>query len=80
VTASLSQYLPLGDLAKILVACLVVAVAAPSAVTLGIVGLDRRTRAVKHHSSTVAGTLLVGLAVAILAALIGLGLAALINR
>ena len=45
IVASLKDYLPLGDLAKILAVCLVVAVIAPAAVWVGIVGLDRRARA-----------------------------------
>jgi len=77
--ASLEQYLPLGDLGKIVAVCLVVAVVAPTAVSVGIVGLDRRARAGETHSSPVAGTLLLVVAVAILAALIGIGLYALVT-
>jgi hypothetical protein len=73
VVASLSQYLPLDDLAKILVVCLVVAVIAPSAVSVAIAGLDRRAR----HANDGTGTALVVLGVAVIAALIGAGLYAL---
>jgi hypothetical protein len=80
VIASLDQYLPLGDLGKIVLVCLFVAVVAPSAVSLGIVGLDRRARAVDHHSSRASGTLLIAVALAVLAALVAVGLYALVNR
>jgi hypothetical protein len=71
--ASLGDYLPLGDLAKIVVVCLGVAVAAPAAVSLGIVGLDLRERS----TSRVSGTVLVALGVLVVAALIAIGLYAL---
>src|SRR5262249_48361557 len=80
VIASLSEYLPLGDLGKIVLVCLFVAVVAPSAVSLGIVGLGQRTPAVERHSSAATGTLLIVVALAILGALIGVGLYALVNR
>jgi hypothetical protein len=73
VLASLSQYLPFDDLAKILVVCLVVAVIAPSAVSVAIAGLDRRAR----HANDATGTALVVIGVAVIAALIGAGLYAL---
>jgi hypothetical protein len=76
-TASLSQYLPLSDLAKIVLACLLVAVVAPTAVSVGIRGLDQRTRARETHGSGAVGTLLLVVAVAVLAALIGAGIYAL---
>ena len=71
--ASLQDYLPLDDLVKIVVVCLVVAVVAPSAVSLAIAGLDRRAR----HTGDVTGTVFVVLGVAAIAALIGAGLYAL---
>jgi hypothetical protein len=74
IVAKLSDYLPLADLAKILVVCLVVAVIAPAAVSVGIVGLDRREQAAESRSSTVTGTALIVFAVGVLAALIGAGL------
>lgn len=75
--ASLSDYLPFSDLVKIVAVCLVVAVVAPTAVSVGIVGLDRRARASETHSSPAVGTVLVVVGVAVLAALIGIGLYAL---
>ena len=78
--ASFSQYLPLGDLWKIVIACLVVALVAPTSVAIAIAGLDRRAEATEHHRSQVPGDLLVVLGAAILAALIGAGIYALVNR
>ena len=73
VLASLSQYLPLADLVKIVVVCLVVAVVAPAAVSVAIAGLDRRSR----HANDATGTALVVVGIAVIAALIGAGLYAL---
>ena len=72
---SLSTYLPAGDLAKIVMATLLVAVVAPSATAVAIAGLDRR-----DAGSVRAGNALVVLGAGILATLVGLGLYALINR
>jgi hypothetical protein len=77
ILSSLSDYIPFGDLAKIVVVCLFVAVVAPSAVSISIVGLDRRAQATAGRSGTAAGTALIALGVAIIAALIALGLYAL---
>jgi hypothetical protein len=41
-TLAISTYLPAGDLAKIIAAVLIVAVIAPSAVSIAVVGLNRR--------------------------------------
>jgi hypothetical protein len=71
--ASFSEYLPLDDLVKILGVCLAVAVIAPSAATLAIVGHDRRTRA-GASSGRVSGLALILLGVGILAALVGFGI------
>src|SRR5262249_8111663 len=67
-------YLPLQDLLEIVAACLVVAVAAPSAVTIAIVGLDRRDRAATPRSGAASGLALLALGIGIVLALIGLGL------
>jgi hypothetical protein len=74
ITASLSDYFPLADLLKILAVCLVVAVAAPSAVSIAIVGLDRRSHANGLSSNDGSALALIVLGVAILVALVGLGL------
>jgi hypothetical protein len=60
--ASFKDYLPLSDLWKIVVACLVVAVIAPLAVSLAIVGEVRNRKA------------LVVLGVAVVAGLVAAGL------
>jgi succinate dehydrogenase/fumarate reductase cytochrome b subunit len=75
--ASLSDYLPLSDLAKIIAACLVVAVVAPAAVAIAIAGLDRRSGSGERRASPAGGLALVVVGVAILCALIGAGLYAL---
>ena len=75
--ASLQAYLPLDDLAKIILATLVVAVIAPAAVSLAIDGLDRRATSIEQHRRPVTGVALVVVGVAIIAALIALGLYAL---
>jgi hypothetical protein len=72
--ASLQQYLPLDDLAKIIVATLAVAVIAPAAVSVAIAGLDRRASSMERHTSPVPGIALVVVGVAVIAALIGAGL------
>jgi len=72
---SFSDYLPLSDLAKILAVALVVAVMAPAAVSVGIVGLDRR-----EHGDTGSGTALLAVGVGVLAVLVGVGLYALVHK
>ena len=72
---AISTYLPAGDLAKIIAAALIVAVIAPSAVSVAVVGLDRRAT-----GSAQVGTGLVALGVGALVALVAAGLYALINR
>jgi hypothetical protein len=72
---AISTYLPAGDLAKIIAAVLIVAVVAPTAVSVAIVGLDRRT-----SGSRRVGAGLVVLGAAVLALLVSVGLFALVNR
>jgi len=78
IVAAFSDYLPLDDLVRILAVCLFVAVVAPAAVSVSIVGFDRRAQA-KMGSSRTAGLALIVLGAATLAALVALGLYALIN-
>jgi hypothetical protein len=75
--ASLDEYLPLGDLVKIVLVCLAVAVIAPSAVSVAIAGLDLRERSAERHERGLSGIALVVAGVAVLCALIGAGLYAL---
>ena len=72
---AISTYLPAGDLAKIIATVLIVAVIAPSAVSIAVVGLDRRA-----EGSPQVGAGLVALGVGVLAALVDVGLDALVNR
>jgi hypothetical protein len=72
---AISTYLPAGDLAKIIAAVLIVAIIAPSAVSIGVVGLDRRA-----SGSPQLGAGLVALGVGVLAVLVAVGLYALVNR
>jgi len=80
IEAAFSEYFPTGDLLKILLVCVAVAVVAPAGVSVAITGLDRRARAEQSHASTVSGTSLVVAGVGVLAALIALGIYALVNR
>ena len=73
IVAAFSDYLPVGDLVKIVVACLAVAVIAPAAVSVAVVGLDLRD----HRRETGRGAVLVGVGIAVLVALIVIGLYAL---
>lgn len=72
---SFGDYLPLSELAKILAVTLAVAVAAPSAASIAIVGLDRRSA-----GAVVRGNVLVGIGACVLVLLVAAGLYALISR
>jgi len=75
--ASLDDYLPLADLWKIVLVCLLVAVIAPTAVSVAIAGLDLRERSAERHEGGLPGLALVVAGVAVVCALIGAGLYAL---
>ena len=72
---SVNDYLPLAELVRILAVTLTVAVVAPSAASVAIVGLDRR-----HSGSTGVGNSLIALGAATLVLLVALGLYALVDR
>jgi hypothetical protein len=72
---SLGDYLPLSDLVKIVAVTLAIAVVAPSAASLAIVGLDRRSA-----GAVVRGNALIGVGSCVLVLLVAAGLYALINR
>ena len=72
---SVDDYLPLFELVRILVVALTVAIVAPSAASLAIVGLDRR-----HSGSTGVGSGLIALGAGTLILLVALGLYALVNQ
>ncbi len=72
---SLSSYLPAGDLARIVAATLLASLVAPTAVAVGIVGLDRR-----DDGAVAVGNTLIAAAAATLAILVAVGVYALIQR
>ena len=72
---SVDDYLPLFELVRILAVTLTVAIVAPSAASLAIVGLDRR-----HSGSTGVGNSLIALGAGTLILLVALGLYALVNQ
>ncbi|HET6850254.1 MAG TPA: hypothetical protein VFH74_15450 [Gaiellales bacterium] len=72
---SVSTYLPAGDLARIVAATLLVSIAAPSAVALGIAGLEQR-----DTGRAPLGNTLLALGGGVLALLVATGLYALIQR
>jgi hypothetical protein len=74
-TLAFSTYVPVGDLARILAAVLVVALVAPSAASLAIVGFDRR-----RTGAALTGNAFIGLGAGVLMLLVGLGIYALIKR
>jgi hypothetical protein len=76
IFASLHDYLPLDDLLKILVACLAVAVIAPSGAALVITGFEKQADAHRSGGSRVAGDARIALGVAVIGALIALGILA----
>jgi hypothetical protein len=76
IFASFNDYLPLADLAKIVLACLAVAVIAPSAAALVITGFEQQSRAQRSGESRVIGDLRIVTGVAVIAGLIVLGILA----
>lgn len=75
ILLSLSSYLPAGDLARIVAATLLAALVAPTAVAVGIAGLDRR-----DGGAVALGNALVGVAAATLTILVAIGIFALVQR
>jgi hypothetical protein len=74
-TLAFSTYVPAGDLARIIITVLIVALVAPSAASLAIVGLDRR-----RTGDAPTGNALIGLGTGILMLLVCLGIYALVNH
>lgn len=74
-TLAFSTYVPAGDLARIVVTVLIVALVAPSAASLAIVGLDRR-----RTGDALTGNALIGLGAGMLMLLVCLGIYALVNH
>lgn len=74
-TLAISTYVPAGDLARIVVTVLIVALVAPSAASLAIVGLDRRST-----GDATTGNAFIALGTGMLVLLVCLGIYALINH
>jgi hypothetical protein len=72
---ALGDYVPIADLARILLVALVAAVAAPSAAALVAIGLERR-----QNGAVVRGTAVVAVGALGLALLASAGLYALVQR
>jgi hypothetical protein len=77
IIASLQEYLPLDDLVRILGVCLAVAVIAPCAAALVITGFEAQANAHEARQSRLPGDVRIALGVAVLAALIAVGILAL---
>jgi len=74
-TLALSTYVPADDLARIVVTVLIVALVAPSAASLAIVGFDRR-----RTGDAPTGNAFIVLGTGTLMLLVSLGIYALINH
>jgi hypothetical protein len=80
IIAAFKDYVPLSDLLDIVLVCAGVAIVAPSAVAVAIVGLDRRNEAIERHESSTMGTAIIAVGVIVLAVLIAVGLYALSDK
>ena len=80
IVASFQEYLPVEDLLKIVAVCIAVAVVAPAAAALVITGFEAQANA--HHSgrTRALGDLRIALGVAIIAAMIIVGLYAMTSK
>ena len=80
IAASFQEYVPLGDLARIVAVCVGVAVIAPSAAALVITGFEAQARAHEAGGSRLRGDLRIGLGIAVIVALVAVGIVALSDR
>jgi hypothetical protein len=80
IVASFQDYVPLGDLARIVAVCLAVAVIAPSAAALVITGFEAQATASATRGSRLRGDIRIALGVAVIVTLVTLGILALIYR
>jgi len=80
ILASFQEYVPLGDLARIVAVCVGVAVVAPSAAALVITGFEAQASAQEIGASKLRGDLRIALGVAVIVALVAVGILALIGR
>jgi hypothetical protein len=77
IVASLQEYLPLGDLARIVAVCLGVALLAPAAAALVITGFDAQANAHGHGESRFGGDVRIALGITVLVVLVVTGIYAL---
>jgi hypothetical protein len=80
IFASFQEYLPLDDLAKILAVCVAVAVIAPAAAALVITGFEAQATAHSAGQTRIRGDSRIALGVAIIAAMIIVGIYAMTNK
>jgi hypothetical protein len=74
IIASFQEYLPLDDLAKIVAVCVAVALVAPAAAALVITGFEAQSDAHTSGRTRMSGDLRIALGVAIIAAMIIVGI------
>jgi integral membrane sensor domain MASE1 len=80
IIASFQEYLPLEDLAKIVAVCLAVAVVAPAAAALVITGFEAQADAHRAGQTRALGDARIVLGVAIIAAMIIVGIYAMTDK
>jgi|tagenome__1003787_1003787.scaffolds.fasta_scaffold20973204_4 hypothetical protein len=80
IVASFQDYVPLADITKIIAVCLTVAVVAPTAAALVITGFEAQASASESVRSRVLANTRIALGVAIVVAMITIGLYALSNK
>ena len=80
IVASFQDYLPLEDLVKIVAVCLAVAVAAPAAAALVITGFELQANAQHSGRTRALGDARIVLGVAIIAAMIIVGMYAMTSK
>jgi hypothetical protein len=80
IVASFQEYVPLGDLVRIIAVCVGVAVVAPSAAALVITGFEAQANAHAAGGSRLRGDLRIALGVAVIVALVAVGILALSDR
>jgi DNA-binding PucR family transcriptional regulator len=80
IAASFQEYVPLSDLAHIVVVCIGVAIIAPSAAALVITGFEAQAGAQASSQARLRGDIRIALGFAIMAALVVAGIYALVNR
>jgi hypothetical protein len=80
IVANFQDYVPLGDLARIVAVCVGVAVIAPSAAALVITGFEAQADAHEAGRSRLRGDLRIGLGIAVIVSLVAVGILALVER